>query len=128
MTAGVAARFGLSLPPVVIASSDSDAATSLIGAVFRRLPRLPSGLTRGSLSLLAMTPIGFADASPVIMRTAGAAGGPDRGGAFAARACSDDDLDPAAVCRFASDGLHRGTQRHTFGPGVWGAPAKFHRS
>jgi hypothetical protein len=31
------------------------------------LPRLPSGLSRGSLSLLAMTPIGFAAVSRTVM-------------------------------------------------------------
>jgi hypothetical protein len=39
MTAVVAARFRWSLPPFVIARSGSDAATSLIGVLFRGLPR-----------------------------------------------------------------------------------------
>src|SRR5471032_1252971 len=50
-------------------------AIPLIGALFRRLPRMPSGLTRESLSLLAMTTGGNDNlkraATPaVIMRTA----------------------------------------------------------
>jgi hypothetical protein len=42
-----------------------------------------------------------------------AEGEPDRGGAFDARPCAHDDLDPAAVRRFTSDWLHQGKERHT---------------
>ena len=62
MTAGVAARVRLSLPPFVIARSDSDAATPIIVRTFQGVAE--------SLSLLAMPAKGFAYASPVIMRTA----------------------------------------------------------